>query len=98
MDPVLWIWRRCRPPFAGRQHRAWGPSWGRLRALELLPRCDRDGGQRNLGFGRQTHATGMRTLMRIAWLLLLCAFNAAAAQAQTYDLLITGGMVIDGTG
>jgi N-acyl-D-aspartate/D-glutamate deacylase len=36
--------------------------------------------------------------MRIAWLLLPCALNAATAQAQTYDLLITGGMVIDGTG
>ena len=40
----------------------------------------------------------MSTLMRIAWLLSLCALNAATAQAQTYDLLITGGMVIDGTG
>src|SRR5678816_3747598 len=40
----------------------------------------------------------MSTLMRIAWLLFLCALNAATAQAQTYDLLITGGMVIDGTG
>jgi len=36
--------------------------------------------------------------MRIVWLLVLSALNAAAAQAQTYDLLITGGMVIDGTG
>ena len=33
-----------------------------------------------------------------AWLVMLCALNTATAQAPTYDLVITGGMVIDGTG